>query len=125
MLPGIKHGDVLRVVRLDSKSRKQLTRGDIVRFRYPLDRTKFYIKRLIGLPGDRIEIRNGEVWLNDSRLAEPYVDAKFNLSGWTRAAVVVPAHAYYVMGDNRDNSSDSRIWGVVPEELINAKVLDK
>ena len=125
MLPSIKDGDVLRVMRLDSKSRKQLIRGEIVVFKFPLDQTKGYIKRLIGLPGDRIEIKNGEVWLNDSRLAEPYISPRLNTSMRSQQAVTVPAHAYFVMGDNRDNSSDSRIWGTVPEELIDAKVLGK
>ena len=125
MLPLIKDGDVLRVERLDSKSRKDLIRGDIIVFRYPPDPTKSYIKRLIGLPGDRIEIRSGEVWLNDSRLEEPYLNPRLNLSTRSQPVVIVPEHAYFVMGDNRDNSSDSRIWGTVPEELIDAKVLSK
>ena len=125
MLPTIKDGDVLRVSRLDSQSRKQLTRGEIIVFRYPADQTKSYIKRLIGLPGDRIEIRDGEVWVNDSRLTEPYVSPQLNMSMRSQPAVTVSAHAFFVMGDNRDNSSDSRIWGTVPEELIDAKVLGR
>ncbi|HEV8429523.1 MAG TPA: signal peptidase I [Pyrinomonadaceae bacterium] len=125
MLPSIKDGDLLRVVGLNSESRRQLSRGDIVVFKYPPDPTKSYIKRLIGLPGDRIEIINGKVWLNDSKLTESYLDRRFNLSARSQPPITVPARAYFVMGDNRDNSSDSRFWGTVPEDLIYAKVVGK
>ena len=102
-----------------------MARGDILVFKYPKDPSKGYIKRLIGLPGDTVEIRVGEVWVNDSKLSEPYVDSKMNLSQRSQPAVVVPGRSYYVMGDNRDNSSDSRFWGVVPEELLIAKVVNQ
>lgn len=125
MLPSIKDGDVLMVVGLNSESRRQLNRGDIVVFKFPLDPTKSYIKRLIGLPGDRIEIINGETWLNDSKLTESYLDRRLNLSARSQPLITVPARAYFVMGDNRDNSSDSRIWGTVPEDLIYAKVVGR
>jgi signal peptidase I len=62
MLPGIKDGDKLEVQRLDEKTRTQLLRGDIIVFKYPADQTKRYVKRVIGLPGDKIEIKTGEVW---------------------------------------------------------------
>jgi signal peptidase I len=100
-----------------------LKRGDIVVFKYPKDPSKVYIKRLIGLPGDIVEIRGEEVWVNGSKLSEPYVDARMNWSHRSQPSVVVPAHSYYVLGDNRDNSSDSRIWGSVPEEFLIAKVV--
>ena len=65
----------------------------------------------------------GEVWLNGVKLDEPYVSSHLNLSQRSQALVTVPAHGYYVLGDNRDNSNDSRMWGAVPEELIVAKVV--
>jgi signal peptidase I len=125
MLPNIKDGDFLRTVKLDSNSRQKLMRGDIVVFRSPINPTKSYIKRLIGLPGDRIEIRRGEVWLNDAPLPEAYVSAKLNGSQRSHAVMVVPQQTYYILGDNRDNSADSRIWGPVSAGLIDAKVVGK
>ena len=123
MLPAIKHGDRLHVVAVDAESRAQLVRGDIIVFRFPADPTKSYIKRLIGLPGEAIEIRDGEVWIDQIRLPEPYVDSKFNQSRMPRPRIIIPAKSYYVLGDNRDNSSDSRSWGFVREDLIYAKVV--
>jgi signal peptidase I len=124
MLPSIKNGQRLRTKKIDAEAKSTLTRGDILVFKYPKDPSKGYIKRLIGLPGDTLEIRAGEVWVNGSKLSEPYVDSKMNLSQRSQPTVVVPAHSYYLLGDNRDNSSDSRIWGFVPEELLIAKVIN-
>jgi signal peptidase I len=123
MLPGIKDGDLLKVQQLDEKTRTQLARGDIIVFKYPADQTKRYVKRVIGLPGDKIEIKTGEVWLNGVKLNAPYISSRLNVSQRSQALVTVPAHEYYVMGDNRDNSADSRIWGTVPEELVVQKVV--
>lgn len=123
MLPGIKHGDKLKLLPLDSRTRTQIVRGDIVAFRYPLDQSKFYIKRVIGLPNDKIEIKSGEVWLNGVKLEEPYVSSQLNLSQRSFALLAVPEHAYFILGDNRDNSNDSRIWGTVAEGMIFAKVV--
>src|SRR6266850_3281375 len=125
MLPTIKNAQKLYTEKLDAESKVKLARGDILVFKYPKDPSKGYIKRLIGLPGDTVEIRAGEVWVNDSKLSEPYVDSKMSLSQRSQPAVVVPARSYYVMGDNRDNSSDSRSWGFVPEELLIAKVVNQ
>jgi signal peptidase I len=123
MLPGIKDGDTLKVQRLDARTRTQLVRGDIIVFKFPMDQTKRYVKRVIGLPADQIEVKSGEIWLNGVKLYEPYVSSRLNLSQRSQDVVTVPAHAYYVLGDNRDNSADSRIWGTVPEELVVAKVV--
>lgn len=125
MLPSIKDGDRLKVVKLDSKLVKTIARGDIVVFRAPMDTSKSYIKRVIGLPGDQIEIRSGEVWLNDSKLLEPYISSHLNLSHRSQPRLTVPPQTYFIMGDNRDSSADSRIWGCVPEGLIYAKVVGK
>jgi signal peptidase I len=125
MLPTIKNAQKLYVEKLSTDSQMKLARGDILVFKYPKDPSKSYIKRLIGLPGDKVEIQAGEVWVNGSKLSEPYIDSKMNLSQRSQPAVDVPARSYYVLGDNRDNSSDSRIWGVVPEELLIAKVVNE
>ena len=90
-----------------------------------MDKSKSYIKRVIGLPGDQIEIRGGEVWLNESKLVEAYISPRLNISQRSQSMLKVPAQNYFIMGDNRDNSADSRIWGCVPEGLIYAKVIGK
>jgi len=123
MLPTIKDGDKLQTMMLNAESRAKLVRGEIVAFRYPKDPSKGYIKRLIGLPGDTVEIQKGEVWVNGTRLVEPYVDPKFNMAQRSLPPVSIPRQAYYVLGDNRDNSNDSRIWGLVPAELVYAKAV--
>ena len=125
MLPTIKDGDKLRMQQLDGPLKAKLARGDIVMFKYPKDPSKAYIKRVIGLPGEVVEIRTGQVWVDGNILTESYVDSKLNMSPRSLPAVVVPAHSYYVLGDNRDNSSDSRSWGFVPEELLMARVTDR
>jgi signal peptidase I len=123
MLPNIQNGQRLKTSRLDSTSRARLLRGDIIAFRFPKDPSKSYIKRVVALPGETVEIQKGEVWVNGAKLSEPYVAPQFNLSLRPYIPVTVPQHAYYVLGDNRDISSDSRLWGFVPEELIYAKVV--
>lgn len=93
----------------------QPQRGDVIVFRYPRDLTKDYIKRVIGLPGESVEVRNGQVFVNDQALPEPFQP---NPGTYTSPPTVVPANQVYVMGDNRNNSSDSHLWGPLPEEDI-------
>jgi signal peptidase I len=125
MLPTIKHGERLQITKLNSTLGETIARGDIVVFRSPMDRSKSYIKRVIGLPGDRIEIHGGEVWRNGSKLVEPYLSPRLNISQRSQPTLTVSAKNYFIMGDNRDNSADSTIWGCVPEALIYAKVVGK
>jgi len=93
-------------------------RGDVIVFRYPPDPEQTpYIKRIIGLPGDSVRIFDGKVYVNDQLLVEPYIAATTHQGGeWT-----VPENALFVMGDNRNNSSDSRSWGMVPMENVIGK----
>lgn len=107
----------------------EIERGDTVVFWYPEDRTKSYIKRVIGLPGDRIRIDSGQVYVNDHPLVEDYVEFKDN-SSWphTEAGepvhdVVVPSDQYFVLGDHRNSSSDSRSWGFVEKKDIYGKAV--
>jgi signal peptidase I len=126
--------------------------GDIIVFRYPADISTTLVKRLIGVPGDRLKIDNGVVYRNGIRLNEPYVYHKYAYDpasdnfpnpccrpvkedlaqqaqremldrNVVAGEVLVPAHMYFAMGDNRDNSSDSRYWGFVPRENIIGKPL--
>lgn len=108
-----------------------IQRGDTVVFWYPYDRTKSYIKRVIGLPGDRVRIDSGQVYVNDRALAEDYVpDAYKDTASWPAPAPgqpvrdqEVPPKDYFVLGDNRSSSSDSRSWGYVPRDNIYGKAV--
>ena len=95
-------------------------RGDVVVFRYPRDPQKSYIKRVIGLPGDRIWIDRGLVWLNGKPLQEGYVPLRYR-DGRSMAEMVVPDGMYFMMGDHRSISSDSREFGPVERDLIYGK----
>lgn len=100
-------------------------RGDVVVFHYPLDPQFDYIKRIIAIPGDTAKIQDGDVFINGKRLQEPYLAARTYTSGGAFLPMdkdyTVPANNYLVMGDNRERSSDSRIWGLVPAKNIVGK----
>jgi signal peptidase I len=124
-------------------------RGDVVVFEFPLDRSKNYVKRVVGQPGDRVAMRRGQLYVNGMRQDEGYVqhtqpggdyyDPQFE---WQRnflapevdagtyrptrddwGPIIVPEGGYFVMGDNRDNSQDSRYWGFVDRSLIKGQPL--
>lgn len=117
MQPTLFAGDFVLVNKLAYRFGSP-ARGDVVVFKYPPDPTQIpYIKRIIGLPGDHIHISDGKVYINGQLLLEPYLKVSTNRGGdWT-----VPANSIFVMGDNRNNSSDSRSWGFVPIENIIGK----
>lgn len=92
-------------------------RGDVVVFRYPRDQTKSYIKRVIALPGDTIRIDHGRVYVNGAHLSEPYVPTRYQ-DDRSLPKMKVPADEYFVMGDHRSISSDSRDFGPVAKPLI-------
>ncbi len=127
MLPRLHDGERIFVNKLiyydEYRWAPKIERGDIVVFWYPEDPSKSYIKRVIGLPGETVEIREGVVFINGLPLEENYLDPKENLSTRSQPPVVVKLNYYFVMGDNRDNSSDSRIWGLVPKKYIYGKAL--
>jgi signal peptidase I len=135
---------------------KDIKRGDVIVFKYPKDLTKHYVKRAIGLPGDRVKIVDKQVFVNDVPLVEPYKIHKsppgsyadpfrdffppkphpdrvfrslddedpYWYEDYTKdGEIVVPPGNYFAMGDNRDNSADSRYWGFVPRDLIVGKAL--
>ncbi len=107
-------------------------RGDIVVFKFPEEPERDFIKRVIGLPGETIELRNKRVYINGEPLDEPYVHflerspegegTSFEVRE-RYAARTVPADQYFVMGDNRDNSEDSRYWGFLPRHYIKGRAL--
>ncbi len=96
------------------------SRGDIVIFRYPGDERQDFIKRVIGLPGDRVRIEDGVVYVNGEPLEEPYIAEK---PAYDMPEEIVPDGSYFVLGDNRNRSADSHIWGFVPEENLVGKAL--
>jgi signal peptidase I len=126
MLPQLNDGERLLVNKLvyykiQSVRWGHLERGDIVVFWFPKEPDKSYVKRIIGLPGELVEVRNGKVFIDGNELKEDYLDIEHNQSLPTFPAKRVEDHHYFVMGDNRDNSSDSRYWGLVPEKYIYGK----
>ena len=96
---------------------ESIARGDVVVFWYPLDHSKSFIKRVIGLPGEMVEIREGQVYVNGSLLAEPYVPPQYEDAN-DFGPMRVPANQYFVMGDHRISSNDSRVFGPVGEQYI-------
>jgi len=113
-----------------------LARGDVVVFKYPVEPDRDFIKRVIGLPGETIEVKEKKVYINGKPFEEPYVHflappaAQSELHEVTSfdvreryGPVTVPANQYFVMGDNRDNSQDSRYWGFLPRENVKGKAL--
>lgn len=99
-----------------------IERGDVIVFWYPLDRSKSFIKRVVGLPGETIEIRDGHAYINGQELADQYVPANY-LDGSTYAPHRIPVDGYFVMGDHRDSSNDSRVFGPVPRQFIYGKAV--
>jgi signal peptidase I len=99
-----------------------IERGDVVVFHYPRDPQKSYIKRVIALPGDRLRIDHGTVWLNGKRQIEKYVPEEYRDSR-SMPEIVVPQDNYFVMGDHRSISSDSREFGLVERSLIYGKAV--
>jgi len=99
-----------------------ISRGDVVVFWYPNDRTKSFIKRVVGLPGETVEIRQGRVYVNGKSLDEPYILPAY-LDTNDYPAFRVPPSQYFVMGDHRDSSNDSRMFGPVPADIIYGKAV--
>ena len=115
---------------------RTVARGDILVFKYPEDPDRDYIKRVIGLPGETVEVREKKVYINGVPLDEPYVHflqppgAGADLHEVTSidvreryGPVTVPENQYFAMGDNRDNSADSRYWGFLPRDYVKGKAL--
>lgn len=103
-----------------------LKRGDVIVFVAPPDKEKDYIKRIIGLPGDKIKVAEGVVYLNDQKLDQSsFLESDVRTNGGAFLSegdeVVVPEDDYFVMGDNREFSSDSREWGFVPKSAVIGK----
>jgi len=128
MMPALLVGDYILTDKAVYRSRRP-QRGDIVVFKYPVDERRDFIKRIVGLPGDQIQIRGGKVLIDGAPLAEPYLPSSepaaalpggetFCGYAYGCTPTVLPPDAYFVMGDDRDNSQDSRHWGFVKLDKI-------
>ena len=118
MFPTFDDGQYLIVDEL-SYNLGSVHRGDVVIFHYPVDPSRYFIKRIIGLPGETVDIKDGAVTIINKenpegfKLTEDYIDEPFHTTGSYETG-----DGYFVMGDNRNRSSDSRIWGIVPKKLL-------
>jgi signal peptidase I len=119
MLPVLEDQDRLFINKMAYRV-GEIHRGDVVVFLYPHDHEKSYIKRVIALPGDDLRIDHGQVYVNGGRVEEKYVPKRF-ADDRSQPEMTVPAHEYFVMGDHRSISSDSRDFGPVERELIYGK----
>ncbi|MRR32792.1 signal peptidase I [bacterium] len=118
MEPTLQPGEFILVNKLAYRL-GDVDRGDVVIFHYPLNPSEDYIKRVIGVPGDEVAVQNGQVLVNGNALNEPYIMAPPHYNNaWT-----VPEGQLFVLGDNRNSSSDSHNWGFVPMENLVGKAL--
>jgi signal peptidase I len=117
----LRKGDLLIADKFSFKVlQEEPQRGDVVIFQYPENRRQDYIKRTIGLPGDTVEVRNGIVYVNGQELKEDYIKERPDHS---YGPIAVPQGNYFMMGDNRNHSSDSRVWGFVPRKNLEGRAL--
>jgi signal peptidase I len=123
MMPGLTDQERIFINKYEYKlGVGAIQRGDLVVFHFPLDRTQSYIKRVIGLPGDSIEIHEGTVYVNGNKLDEDYVPDEYR-DRVSRPKEAVPANQYFVLGDHRSSSNDSRVWGFVGRSDIYGKAV--
>jgi signal peptidase I len=114
MTPTLENGQFLVVYKLGYRLHEP-ERGDIIVFRDPAGSDRKLIKRVIGLPGEVVEIQEGQVFINQQPLDEPYIQSS---AEYTLPPTPIPADQYFVLGDNRNNSSDSHYWGALPSDNI-------
>jgi signal peptidase I len=121
MMPGLEDQERIFVNKFVYRW-EPIERGDIIVFRYPRDTSKSYIKRVIGVAGDRVRIVNGQVYVNGEALDEDYVPSDY-ADGRSYSELVVPRNSYFVLGDHRTMSSDSREFGPVNDRYIYGKAV--
>jgi signal peptidase I len=123
MMPGLTDQERIFINKYTYKlGAGSIARDDLVVFHYPKDPTQSYIKRIIGLPGDTVQIIDGTVYVNGHELDEPYVPADYR-DHISMAKEMVPADDYFVLGDHRSSSNDSRVWGFVDRGEIYGKAV--
>ena len=123
MMPGLTDQERIFINKYEYKiGSGQIQRLDLVVFHFPLDPSQSYIKRVVGLPGDEVEIVDGDVYVNGQMLEETYVPAEYH-DHVTVKRQTVPKGRYFVLGDHRSSSNDSRTWGFVERGLIYGKAV--
>ncbi|MCL5666726.1 MAG: signal peptidase I [Patescibacteria group bacterium] len=126
MMPNFHDKDYLIIDRISYRFSPP-QRGDVIVFKYPKDTSQFFIKRIIGLPGEKVQIKQGHVVIYNNEhpegfvLNEPYLPSQTETLG-SGNIVTLGSGEYYVLGDNRTASSDSRVWGILPKDDIVGKV---
>lgn len=116
MIPTLEPGDRVLVLKFwYSLPKVSPKRGQIAVFKYPVDPRRDFVKRIIGLPGDTVEIKQGMLYVNGSAIFEPYVK---NMDTYNMDEIIVPDKSYFCLGDNRPNSQDGRFWGFVPSNFL-------
>jgi signal peptidase I len=124
MMPNFRDGEFLLTEKVTYYARSP-TRGDVVVFMPPVSNTDEFIKRVIGLPGEKVMLKDGRVYINDRMLPESYIKDGVVTSGGPFLAdgteFTVPPGEYFVMGDNRPNSSDSRYWGPITKKVMTGR----
>ncbi len=121
MSPTFETGNYLIIDKISYKTNKEPQRGEVVVFRYPQNPDKYFIKRIIGLPNETVEIKNGDIYIKNNqnpdgfKLTEDYLTSNYKESNLTTK---LSNSDYFVMGDNRANSSDSRYWGALDREYV-------
>ncbi len=120
MEPTLRPGDRIIVNKIIYRLTEP-RRGDVLVFRYPLDPQKDYIKRVVGLGGETVGARNGELIINNQVVPEPYLPAGLAFNDF--GPIQVPGESFFMMGDNRNNSQDSRVWGPVPANHVVGKAV--
>ena len=121
MLPGLQDQERIFINKFVYKL-EAIERGDIVVFHYPFDPSKSYIKRVIGVSGDRVYILDGQVYVNGRPINESYIPGKY-FDDRSMSEIAVPPHSYFVLGDHRSLSNDSRDFGPVDESYIYGKAV--
>ncbi len=123
MMPGLTDQERIFINKYEYKlGTDSIARGDLVVFHFPLDPSQSYIKRVIGIPGDVVEIVDGTVFVNGNEISEPYVLPEFR-DHLSTPRTVVPMNNYFVLGDHRNSSNDSRTWGFVDRSKIYGKAV--
>jgi signal peptidase I len=121
MMPALVDQERIFINKFVYKFGGDIGRGDMVVFWFPMDPSKSYIKRVVGLPGDSVEVNDGVVFVNGKRLSEPYVPEEYR--DHSSGSYTVGPDEYFVLGDHRSSSNDSRSWGTVPRRYIYGKAV--
>jgi signal peptidase I len=124
MMPGLTDNERIFINKYTYQlGTDSIGRQDLVVFHYPGDPSQSYIKRIVGVPGDTVEIKDGTVYVNGQQLNEPYVPEEYRDRVHARQEWVVPPGKYFVLGDHRNSSNDSRVWGFVSRPAIYGKAV--